>query len=105
MSRSPKEDCADLLFGLESLHGVCHVSGRLDLPVRLRTATPLRSLLTTRLDLWRGYLLVTLSTSHSETLTSAINASRFRRSLTYPGTRTSSRKALLFRAGLSSTPR
>ena len=39
--------CADLPFGLESLHGLCHVSGRLDLLVRPRTAAPLRYLLTT----------------------------------------------------------
>jgi len=37
----------DFLFGLESLHGVCLVSGGTDLPVRPRTAVSLRHLLTT----------------------------------------------------------
>jgi len=39
--------CTDLVFGLESPHGVCLVSGEPDLLVRPRTATPLWYLLTT----------------------------------------------------------
>ena len=39
--------CADLPFGLKSLHGVYLVSGGPDLLVRPRTAIPLRLLLTT----------------------------------------------------------
>jgi len=39
--------CADFSFGLESLHGVCLVSGGPDILVRPRTAIPLRCLLTT----------------------------------------------------------
>jgi len=38
---------ADFIFGLESLHGVCLVSGGPFLLVRPRTAIPLRCLLTT----------------------------------------------------------
>ena len=98
--------CADLPFGLKSLHGMRIVSAGPDLLVRPQAVIPLRCLLTTPFR-WTAWIAACQSVyvSQSVPLPSATSVSHFRRSLICSGTQSPSRKELPFRAGLSSTSR